>query len=151
MKWTPEKLEELRRRYPHEDNGRLARELGCSRKALAFRASYLGIRKTDAANEARYAALSRRAAPEAMGGQQRQIATGTVIVRGNVLTHLSNFSAARDPAKAAAQGEGAPGEAAESPAPRTGDTRRQTACPCCGTQGADRARHPTPLTLSMEA
>jgi hypothetical protein len=103
MKWTPEKNEELRRRYPHEDNGRLARELGCSRKALAFRASFLGIRKTDAANEARYAALARRIAPESMEGERREIATGTVIVRGNVLTHLSNFSAAREQGRAEAE------------------------------------------------
>lgn len=107
MKWTPEKIEELRRRYPHEDNGTLAREFGCSRKALVFRASHLGLRKTEAANEARYAAMSRRPAPPGEDGERRQIATGTLIVRGNVLIHLSNFSAARgDPERSAEEGAG---------------------------------------------
>ncbi len=90
MKWTPEKVETLRRRYPHEDNGQLARELGCSRKALAFRAHQMGITKTEAYNEARYAALAKKA-PEALTqGERRTIATGTVIIRGNILTHISH-------------------------------------------------------------
>lgn len=115
MKWTPEKIEELRRRYPHEDNGRLARELGCSRKALVFRASYLGIRKTEAANEARYAAMSRRIAPENMEGMRREIATGTVIVRGNVLVHLSNCSASREQRRAVAEDDAHERDDAPSP------------------------------------
>ncbi len=83
MKWTPEKIEELRRRYPHEDNGKLARELGCSRNALAFRASFLGIRKTKAANEARYTLLGR------MEDGKRRIATGVVTTRNGVTTHTA--------------------------------------------------------------
>ena len=119
MKWTQQKIDELRRRYPHEDNGTLAREFGCSRKALAFRASFLGIRKTAEANEARYAALSRRAAPESMEGERRQIATGTLIVRGNVLTHLSNFSAARDQAPRRPREDGVEEGAEDVGAPAT--------------------------------
>ncbi len=95
MKWTPEKLQSLRTRYPNEDNGLLARELGCSRKALAFRASSLGIKKTEAFNEARFARLGTKAPAHLADGERRTIATGTVIIRGNVLTHLSHFSALR--------------------------------------------------------
>ena len=92
MKWTPEKLETLKRRYPVEDNGQLAQELGCSRKALAYRAHCEGLRKTDAANEARYAAPSRRLVGRGIRGTRREIATGTLITRGNVITHLSKFT-----------------------------------------------------------
>jgi len=95
MKWTPEKIDQLKSRYPHEDNGALARDLGCSRKALAFRASSLGIKKTASFNEARYARLGPQIPPHLMRGARRQIATGTIIVRGNTLTHLSNASALR--------------------------------------------------------
>ena len=95
MKWTPEKLTQLRRRYPVEDNSTLAREFGCSRKALAFRASTLGIKKTDSYNEARYARLGPKAPEALLRGTRRQIATGTIIVKGNTLTHLSNFSVLR--------------------------------------------------------
>jgi len=92
MKWTPEKLEQLKRRYPAEDNAVLAREFGCSRKALAYRAHCEGLRKSDAANEARYAALSRRLVGRGMRGIRREIATGTLITLGNVTTHLSKFT-----------------------------------------------------------
>ncbi len=95
MKWTPEKLDALRRHYPHEDNGALAKELGCSRKALAFRASSMGIAKTAACNEARYAGLGRKAPAHLAQGTRRTIATGTVIIRGDTLTHLSNVSVLR--------------------------------------------------------
>jgi hypothetical protein len=103
MKWTPEKIEELRRRYPHEDNGPLARDLGCSRKALAFRASHLGIRKTQAANEARHARLARKPPAHLDGCERREIRTGTLIIRGNVITHLSNCSVAREEREAPEQ------------------------------------------------
>lgn len=93
MKWTEEKNEELRRRYPHEHNSLLAEEFGCSRKALAFRAHQLRITKTEKYNEARYASMTKKA-PEALTeGVRRAIATGTVIVRGNILTHISHASA----------------------------------------------------------
>ncbi len=93
MKWTQARLDELRARYPHEDNGPLARDLGCSRKALAFRASSMGIKKTEACNEARYARLGRRPPEEVWNGERRAIATGILIKKGNVLTHLSHASA----------------------------------------------------------
>jgi Zn-dependent peptidase ImmA (M78 family) len=92
MKWTTEKVSELRTRYPHEDNATLARELGCSRKALAFRASSLGIKKTEGYNETRYARLGKKPPEHLIRGERRRIETGTVIVRGNTLTHLSNYS-----------------------------------------------------------
>ncbi len=92
MKWTQEKISELRRRYPHEHNSVLAEEFGCSRKALAFRAHQMRITKTEAYNEARYAALAKKA-PEALTqGERRTIATGTLIKRGNVLIHISHAS-----------------------------------------------------------
>ncbi len=108
MKWTQEKIEALRRRYPHEDNAQLARELGCSRKALAFRASCLRLRKTEAANEARYTRLARKTPAHLAGCERREIRTGTLIIRGNVLTHLSNCSVLREEpaaAEGAAQAE----------------------------------------------
>ncbi len=92
MKWTNDKIELLKSRYPNEDNGALASELGCSRKALAFRASTLGIKKTEAANEARYAGMGKLNLKHMQGGEKRSIATGTVITRGNTLIHLSNAS-----------------------------------------------------------
>lgn len=92
MKWTNEKIEQLRNRYPNEDNGALAHELGCSRKALAFRASTLGIKKTEAANEARYARMGTQLPQHLQRGEKRQIATGTIIIKGHILTHLSNAS-----------------------------------------------------------
>ncbi len=92
MKWTNEKIDLLRSRYPNEDNGKLAGELGCSRKALAFRASSMGIKKTEAANEARYAGMGKPIPKHMQGGEKRSIATGTVITRGNTLIHLSNAS-----------------------------------------------------------
>ena len=95
MKWTPEKTAELRRRYPDEDNARLALEFGCSRKALAYRASCMGLRKSAAATEARYASMGRRRVIHP-GGDRREIASGTLIVHGRITTHLSNVSAMRE-------------------------------------------------------
>ena len=92
MKWTEEKLELLRRRYPHEDNGALARELGVSRKALAYQASCRGIRKTFSCNEARYAAMGKKLPAHLLQGDLRQIESGTLITRGNVTTHSSRYS-----------------------------------------------------------
>ncbi|HEY5993928.1 MAG TPA: hypothetical protein VIU46_04920 [Gallionellaceae bacterium] len=92
MKWTNEKIDLLRSRYPNEDNAALAKELGCSRKALAFRASSLGIKKTEAANEARYERMSARLPQHLQHGEVRHIATGTVVVKGHILTHLSHAS-----------------------------------------------------------
>ncbi len=92
MKWTNDKIEQLKNRYPNEDNGKLARELGCSRKALAFRASAMGIKKTEAANEARYARMAAQIPAHLQHGEKRSIATGTVIARGNALIHLSHAS-----------------------------------------------------------
>jgi biotin operon repressor len=92
MKWTNEKIELLKNRYPNEDNGALARELGCSRKALAFRASSLGVKKTEAANEERYARMGYRIPQNLQQGEKRKIATGTVIIKGHILTHISNAS-----------------------------------------------------------
>lgn len=90
MKWTPEKLEALRRRYPHEHNSTLARELGCSPHALAFRARQLGIATTEACDEARHARMASRATEERAPCERRVIATGTLIRNGNVLTHISH-------------------------------------------------------------
>ncbi len=92
MKWTNDKIELLKNRYPNEDNARLATELGCSRKALAFRASSMGIKKTEAAHEARYARMSMRLPAHLPQGERRKIATGTLIQHGHILTHYSNAS-----------------------------------------------------------
>lgn len=92
MKWTNDKIELLKNRYPSADNAKLAQELGCSRKALAFRASTLGIKKTEAANEARYARMSYRLPKNMPQGERRHIATGTLIQQGHVLTHYSHAS-----------------------------------------------------------
>jgi hypothetical protein len=98
MKWTPEKIAELKKRYPHEDNATLAPDLGCTVKALAFRASSLGIKKTNRANEARYDNMGRKKnEPESLARcPRRQIATGTLFYTGNGVTHLSSASAGRD-------------------------------------------------------
>ncbi len=96
MKWTPEKVDSLRRRYPDEESARLARDLGCSAKAVALLASRLGIRKSAGFIEARYRKAGVARPGARLDGARRVIATGTVIVRGNVLTHLSNASVHRD-------------------------------------------------------
>ncbi len=96
MRWTAKKLKELRERYPHEDNAKLAQEFGCSRKALAYRAHMEGVKKTDRARALTQGGKYRKEPPETEGGIRREIATGTVIVSGHVLTHLSNFGAVGD-------------------------------------------------------
>lgn len=89
MRWTPEKIEELRIRYPNEDNKVLAKEFGCTVKALAYRASVNGIRKSEEANQRRY---EKSAVTSSDEGVKRHIATGTVIVRPGVLIHHSNIT-----------------------------------------------------------
>ncbi len=92
VRWTEEKVAELRQRYPHEDNKTLAAHFGCSKSALGFRASRLGLTKSAKYMEARYNLSGKNSTRLNLRGERRQIATGTVIVRGNVLTHLSFMS-----------------------------------------------------------
>jgi len=153
MKWTTEKIEELRRRYPHEDNARLAQDFGCSRKALVFRASHLGLRKTDAANEARYAAMSRRHTPESLPGECREIATGTLIVRGNVITHLSRFAASREQGRAEA-GADAMDDASTAANGSAANMPRKVphiTCPHCKARFTPPAAADSLLSYAMEA
>ncbi len=95
MRWTEDKLAILRERYPNENNKLLAQFFGCSKSALGFRASRLGLTKSAEYMEARYNASSKAGSRVSLDGERRQIATGTVIIRGNVLTHISNMGVSR--------------------------------------------------------
>lgn len=94
MKLTDEMKAEILRRFPDEPNEMIAADIGCSPvwvKQIAYRA---GASKSEAfvaeSNKRRGNRPRRRAGEAASGG--RQIATGRVIVSGNVLTHLSRFA-----------------------------------------------------------
>ncbi len=95
MRWTEEKIAILRERYPNENNKSLAQFFGCSKSALGFRASRLGLTKSADYMEARYNISSKAGSRVSLDGERRQIATGTVIIRGNVLTHISNMGMSR--------------------------------------------------------
>lgn len=93
--WTPEKIEEVRRRYPHEDTDRLAAELGCSHKALVYRACILGVHKTDEAKAAIFTRVAQSnfdARHDVATAKKRRIATGVLFEDRGLTVHLSDVS-----------------------------------------------------------
>jgi len=90
--WTNKKLEELRERYPLEDNGVLAKYFGCSKKALVMKASSEGLKKHEECNDMRYYDNAIKKLSKNMKGERREIKTGTVIIDGSVTVHISNAS-----------------------------------------------------------
>ena len=52
----------------------------------------MGIRKTEYANEERYAKMGRKRRPDAPQGERRLIATGTLVIESGRVTHYSDAS-----------------------------------------------------------
>ncbi len=104
MRWTEDKLAILRERYPNEDNQVIAQSFGITRAAVAQRAAILGLAKTaefsfQYRSRAGMAHKRQKAAAPSMVKRKpreetidlpngRKIATGTVYINGNVLTHI---------------------------------------------------------------
>jgi len=94
---TPAQFDELKRRYPTESNEKLSEEFGIDWWPFRTGITKLGWLK----DKAYRSAVSRKAAQtmqknrqddnrKIQGGIRRKIATGTVIIKGNVLTHISS-------------------------------------------------------------
>lgn len=94
--WTEDKVRLLEERYADADNGALALELGITRKALVYRASLLGLRKSEKSKQQRYEQMSRPTPTVVANARHetpgRRIATGVLFEEHGCITHYSDVS-----------------------------------------------------------
>lgn len=93
--WTPEKLDELKRRYPDEGNKALSEHFGCNPSVIKNEAEKLGLKKSDAwksknARECGKKSLPKKTEAERItaGMKKRAIFSGFLYTRGNVTAHI---------------------------------------------------------------